>query len=94
MQDVPPGLSVGMPRLYARGLLRGAKRGKGIIMTVAQLALFLVILGMWNLTDGWFSISMYLGTDQTWKKDHYIRVIRILFGLVSLGLGADLLWHI
>jgi len=45
----------------------------------------LTIIGMWNLTDGWFSMSLYWGLkagdrQQTFWRDHYIRVIRIILG--------------
>ena len=47
---------------------------------------FLIIAGTYLITDGWFSMSLYWGTkagdrQQTFWKDHYIRVIRILIGL-------------
>lgn len=48
----------------------------------------LIICGMWNITDGWFSLSMYLkDKNQTWRRDHYIRVIRILVGCYLLLAG-------
>ena len=42
---------------------------------------FIVIAGMWCITDGWFSLSLYWNTEQTFWKDHYIRVIRIIMGI-------------
>lgn len=43
---------------------------------------FLVIAGMWNITDGWFSLSLYWkDRNQTFWHDHYIRIIRILIGI-------------
>jgi hypothetical protein len=49
----------------------------------------LVICGMWNLTDGWFSMSLYWGLkagdrQQTFWRDHYIRVIRMIIGVVLI----------
>ena len=49
----------------------------------------LVICGMWNITDGWFSLSLYWGLkagerQQTFWRDHYIRVIRIIIGLLLI----------
>jgi len=50
--------------------------------------LFIILLtcaGMWNITDGWFSLSLYLrDKNQTWHRDHYIRVIRIGIGVMLL----------
>lgn len=48
----------------------------------------LVLFGMWNVTDGWFSISLYLNDPkQTWGKDHYIRVIRMAVGVALIVFG-------
>lgn len=45
----------------------------------------LTICGMWCVTDGWFSLSLYIrNKDQSWHKDHYIRVIRIIVGLILI----------
>lgn len=49
----------------------------------------LTICGMWCLTDGWFSMSLYWGLkagerQQTFWRDHYIRVIRIIIGVVLI----------
>ena len=50
--------------------------------------ILLTIAGMWRVTDGWFSLSLYIKDErQTWHKDHYIRVIRILVGLLLIGLA-------
>lgn len=55
-----------------------------------MLAILLTIVGMWNITDGWFSLSLYLkDKNQTWYKDHYIRVIRILLGILLLYLAVS-----
>ncbi len=44
---------------------------------------------MWCVTDGWFSLSLYIkNKDQTWHRDHYIRVIRILVGILLLYLAG------
>ena len=56
---------------------------------------WLIIFGMWNLTDGWFSISLYWGLkagerQQTFWRDHYIRVIRIIIGLSLIIMGFNL----
>ena len=54
--------------------------GGGTVMTK-----LLTICGMWCVTDGWFSLSLYIrDKNQSWHKDHYIRVIRIIIGLVLI----------
>ena len=56
-----------------------------IKLTAIDFAILLVIIGMWCITDGWFSLSLYLkDKSQTWRRDHYIRVIRIIGGIVLL----------
>lgn len=47
----------------------------------------LTICGMWCITDGWFSLSLYWNTNQTFWKDHYIRVIRIIIGIILIYLA-------
>ena len=47
---------------------------------------FLAIAGTWFICDGWFSMSLYWGKkagdrQQTFCRDHYIRVIRIIVGI-------------
>ena len=59
---------------------------KVIFLTI----LILIMAGGWCITDGWFSLSLYLKTDQTWLKDHYIRVIRIIVGLTLWILAGAL----
>lgn len=55
---------------------------------------FLVIAGMWFVLDGWFSMALYWkdvnwkGNKQTFWHDHYIRLIRILFGLGVIIVGC------
>jgi len=61
-------------------------------MDVMITILILIICGGWCCTDGWFSLSLYLKTDQTWLKDHYIRVLRIMVGL-ALWAWAGLLFN-
>jgi uncharacterized membrane protein HdeD (DUF308 family) len=55
------------------------------------IVILLTIIGMWCITDGWFSISLYLkDKNQTWRKDHYIRIIRILIGVLAIFIA----WYI
>ena len=55
----------------------------------------LVIMGTWLVTDCIYSISLYLNAPsyegsikQTWRRDHYIRVIRGLIGISIIVTGA------
>lgn len=46
---------------------------------------FLIIAGTYLACDGWFSMSLYWGLkagerQQTFWRDHYIRVIRMVIG--------------
>ncbi len=57
-------------------------------MTAYLFLILLVVSGMWCLTDGWFSLSLYLkNKDQTWYKDHYIRVIRMAIGCLLIWMA-------
>ena len=52
------------------------------------LTKLLTICGMWCLTDGWFSISMWAHDKrQTFWHDHYIRVIRIIVGIILIWIA-------
>jgi hypothetical protein len=46
------------------------------------------LIGMWILTDGLISIRLYLPTEQTWLKDHSIRLLRCAAGVALMILGA------
>ncbi len=52
-------------------------------------------VGVWLLSDGIYSISLYLnslsynGEKQSWRRDHWIRVIRCLLGIVLMYLGGS-----
>jgi len=42
----------------------------------------LAIIGTWLFCDGWISLSLYIGREnQSWIKDHSIRIIRLVLGL-------------
>lgn len=57
-------------------------------MTISIFMILLTICGIWCITDGWFSLSLYLKDEkQTWYKDHYIRVIRIAIGCLLIYLA-------
>jgi hypothetical protein len=51
----------------------------------------------WIISDGCYSILLYLNKSsyrgkerQTWRKDHWIRVLRGLWGMVFMGIGLVL----
>mgnify|MGYP001612036219 CR=1 FL=1 len=53
------------------------------------------LIGMWIFSDGLYSIALYMnapsfreGEKQSWKKDHAIRLIRIILGIVLIIMGA------
>ena len=46
------------------------------------------LIGMWLMSDSIYSIMLYLTspgvdgeTKQTWKRDHWIRIVRGLIGI-------------
>lgn len=51
-------------------------------------SILLAILGTWLISDGIYSIALYFNSPsyegskkQTWKRDHWVRIVRILIGL-------------
>jgi len=52
------------------------------------------LIGMWLLSDGIYSWVLYAnakgwnGVNQTFLKDHWIRLIRILCGIALIVIGA------
>ena len=63
-----------------------------------MIGYFIGIIGAWIFTDGLLSILLYLdeigyhGKKQSWRRDHWIRCVRMALGLILVGLGAvDLL---
>lgn len=58
---------------------------------------FTGIIGAWIFSDGLYSIFLYLGKPgyngppQTWRRDHIIRVIRMILGLILIYIGYDAL---
>jgi len=60
------------------------------------MACTLVAIGVWMLADGIYSLNVYLNAPvewregnhkQTWFRDHWIRVIRVLLGIYLVVLG-------
>jgi hypothetical protein len=67
-------------------------------MLLRLLGAVLCIGGTWIISDGCYSILLYLNKPsyrgeekQTWGKDHWIRCLRILWGLVFIGIGLVLI---
>ena len=56
--------------------------------TLIVIALIQAISGAWIFSDGLYSILLYLnkpayhGRKQTWKRDHWIRCVRSLIGIL------------
>jgi len=56
------------------------------------------LIGCWIFSDAILSITLYLnspsydgGKKQTWRKDHWVRVVRGILGVVLMWLGYVLL---
>lgn len=53
----------------------------------------LCIIGTWLLSDSVYSITLYMnsnsyqGERQTWKKDHWVRVIRAVLAIAVIYIG-------
>lgn len=51
------------------------------------------IIGCWLLSDGCYSIMLYLsapghsGKKQTWLRDHSVRVLRIILAIILIIIG-------
>jgi len=63
-------------------------------MTNNLIGFLLAIIGTWVATDGIYSWTLYLNAPsyegsprQTFWKDHYIRLIRIILGISTIILG-------
>lgn len=57
----------------------------------------LVLIGTWLMSDAIISLALYLNAPgyngsarQTWRRDHYIRVIRFLCAVVIIVVGFGL----
>lgn len=57
---------------------------------------WLGVIGTWIFSDAALSLALYLnapsyrGKKQTWRKDHYIRVIRAICGIILIVMGTQL----
>lgn len=53
------------------------------------------LIGMWLMSDAIYSYSIYLQAPgyqgqpkQTWKKDHWVRLVRFLCGVALIIIGG------
>lgn len=52
------------------------------------------LIGLWIFSDGVYSLMLYLsapghsGVKQTWRRDHWVRVVRGLLGLILIVIGG------
>jgi len=60
-----------------------------------MIGYFIGLIGMWILSDGLYSIALYLhapsfreGELQSWSKDHAIRLARVGCGIILMIVGA------
>jgi negative regulator of sigma E activity len=56
---------------------------------------FIGLIGMWLFTDGLYSITLYINAPsydgkprQTWRQDHWVRAVRMVWGMALIVLGA------
>ena len=52
----------------------------------------LAIMGTWLVSDAIYSLLLYLTAPgcegvkrQTWARDHWVRIVRLLIGLILIG---------
>jgi hypothetical protein len=54
---------------------------------------WLGVIGCWIFSDGLYSLMLYLnaegfgGKRQTWKRDHWLRAIRMVLGIAIIIIG-------
>ena len=58
-------------------------------MTIATFATWLIFIGTWLVCDAIYSLSCHLkkGNGQTWLHDHWVRVVRGIFGIQLVYMG-------
>ena len=65
-------------------------------MTINLIAFLLGCLGTWIFADGVASLYTYTGNnskakDQSFWRDHSLRIVRLIVGLVVIWIGVRLL---
>lgn len=59
-----------------------------MIPEIAMIAdVWVKLLGVWILCDGVYSLLVWLPKRQSWLRDHSIRIIRILIGILMILFG-------
>lgn len=60
--------------------------------------IILIIAGTWLVSDGVYSITLYLNapsyvgsSKQTWRGDHWVRLVRILLALMVIIIGVGVI---
>lgn len=60
--------------------------------------IILIIGATWLVSDGVYSITLYLNapsyvgsSKQTWKGDHWVRLVRIFIALIVITIGVMLI---
>lgn len=66
-----------------------------------MFAYIIGLIGMWLCCDGILSLNLYINAPaewregkkakQTWARDHWIRIVRIVCGITLIWLGGILL---
>lgn len=57
------------------------------------MSYWLGVIGTWIISDGLYSWSLYKhsegwnGANQTFKKDHWVRLVRIILGFILVLMG-------
>lgn len=61
----------------------------GIMMIDWQLLalVWVKLAGVWILSDAVYSLLLYLPTDQSWIRDHWVRALRGGIGIVMILFG-------
>jgi len=67
-------------------------------MTLTVIGFWIIVIACWIFSDGVYSITLYLnapsydGTPkQTWRKDHWVRLVRVIGSIVLIYFGYILL---
>ena len=56
----------------------------------------LAVIGTWLISDAVYSYCLYAGSQswrgdrQTWAHDHWVRLVRLVCGVVVVVIGASL----
>ena len=56
----------------------------------------LAVIGTWLIGDAIYSYSLYThsqswrGDRQTWARDHWVRLVRLVCGVAVVAIGASL----